>query len=158
MTSELKQEFTLRISQANSTDLVVILYEMLLQYLEEGKAAIEQQNMQELAESINRARGCVNELLASVNPEYEIGLNLSKLYFYCIRRLANCQYSKQEASLEDIKRVIEPLCGAYRELAKQNTSGPVMGNSQSVYAGLTYGRNALTENLSDSGSNRGMFA
>lgn len=158
MTSELKQEYTLRISQANSTELVVILYEMLLQYVEEGKTAIACQDNQALLESIGRARGCVNELLGSVNPEYEIGVNLSKLYFYCIRRLANCQFRPQLQALEDIQKVIEPLCGAYKEIAKQNTTGPVMGNSQSVYAGLTYGRNTLTENLADSGFNRGMFA
>ena len=35
MTRELKQEFTLKISQANKTELAVILYEMLLAYLEE---------------------------------------------------------------------------------------------------------------------------
>lgn len=158
MTSELKQDFTLRISQANSTELVVILYEMLLCYLEEGKSAILNQDDQALLESINKARGCMNELIGSVNTSYEIGGNLAKLYFYCIRRLANCQYNKKAEGLEDIRKVIEPLCGAYRELAKQNTAGPVMGNSQSVYAGLTYGRNTLTENLADAGSNRGMFA
>ena len=39
----------------------------------------------------------------------------------------------------------------------QNSSGPVMNNSQTVYAGLTYGRNQLTENMADQGSNRGML-
>lgn len=34
MKKEDRQRFTLRISQANSTELVVILYEMLLCYLE----------------------------------------------------------------------------------------------------------------------------
>ena len=36
MTKELKQQFTLKITQANKTQLIVILYEMLLIYLEEG--------------------------------------------------------------------------------------------------------------------------
>ena len=34
MTKECKQQFTLRITQANATQLVVILYEMTLQYLQ----------------------------------------------------------------------------------------------------------------------------
>ena len=33
-----------------------------------------------------------------------------------------------------------------------------MNNSQTVYAGLTYGKNVLTENMADQGANRGMFA
>ena len=32
-----------------------------------------------------------------------------------------------------------------------------MNNSQTVYAGLTYGRNQLTENMADQGTNRGML-
>ena len=41
MTSECKQQFTLRIAQANSTELIVILYEMLLCYLDEAEEAAE---------------------------------------------------------------------------------------------------------------------
>ena len=39
MTKELKQEFTLKISQANKSQLVVILYEMMLTYIGEAKQA-----------------------------------------------------------------------------------------------------------------------
>ena len=60
-------------------------------------------------------------------------------------------------ALQDIRKVIAPLCDAYRQIQDQNSSGPVMNNSQTVYAGLTYGRNQLTENMADQGSNRGML-
>ena len=39
MTKEMKQNYTLRISQANKSELVVIVYEMLLTYIEDAKAA-----------------------------------------------------------------------------------------------------------------------
>ena len=39
MTKECKQQFTLRITQANPTQMIVILYEMLLCYLDEAKEA-----------------------------------------------------------------------------------------------------------------------
>ena len=41
MTKECKQQFTLRITQANSTQLIVILYEMTLQYLADGEQAVD---------------------------------------------------------------------------------------------------------------------
>lgn len=158
MTSEMKQQFTLRISQANPTELVVILYEMLLQYVEEARAAVREQNRQSVTESIKRARGCMNELLQSVNPQYEVGRNLNRIYFFCIRRLANSQYHMEEKPLTEIEKVICPLLEAYREISTRNPAGPVMENSQSVYVGLTYGRNTLTENMTDQSPNRGMFA
>ncbi|MCM1535503.1 MAG: flagellar protein FliS [Clostridium sp.] len=158
MTKECKQQFTLRISQANSTELVVILYEMLLVYLEEGKEAYGQDNKLAFREALRKARGCINELMNSLHTEYEPAPALLQLYLFCINRLAVCGIRKEVKCLDEIKHVIQPLHDAYAEIAELNTEGSVMGNSQTVYAGLTYGRNTLTENMTDQGSNRGMLA
>lgn len=154
MTKECKQQFTLRITQANSTQLIVILYEITLQYLADGEQAAGEA---ELVEAIHKARGCVKELLNSLHREYSPAGELSRLYLYCLRRLAACEVRRDRAILEDVRKVIVPLCDAYKQIQDQNTSGPVMNNSQTVYAGLTYGRNQLTENMADQGTNRGML-
>ncbi len=155
MTKECKQQFTLRISQANSTELVVILYEMMLCYLDEAEQAQKENDDAALAEAIRKCRGCLNELEQSLHMEYAQARNLMQLYFYCARKLVHAGQHK-EGALDEIRKVIEPLRDAYAQIAEQNTDGPVMGNSQTVYAGLTYGRNTLTENMADQGSNRGM--
>ena len=154
MTKECKQQFTLRITQANATQLVVILYEMTLQYLDDGEQA---QDATQLTEAVRRARGCINELMNSLHREYSPAAELSRLYLYCIRRLAVCEARGDRGALQDVRKVIGPLCDAYRQIQDQNTAGPVMNNSQTVYAGLTYGRNQLTENMADQGTNRGML-
>lgn len=156
MTDECKQEFTLRISRANSTQLVVILYEMVLIYLDECE---ENKNLgkESFSQAIRKARGCLNELLASINYNYEPSLNLRKLLFFCIRRLANAEVTFSVEPLNDIRKVIIPLKEAYSEIASLNQNGPVMENSQELYIGLTYGKNTLTENLADQSLNRGML-
>ena len=157
MTKEMKQQFTLRITQANSTELVVILYEMLLCYLEEGRDALCKEDITGFKEAAGKSRGCLNELLQSLDVQYEPAPALQQLYLFCIRRLAQGE-AKQSAELfSEIERVIRPLHDAYDQIAGQNKSGPVMNNSQTVYAGLTYGRNTLTENMADQGTNRGML-
>ncbi len=157
MTKERIQQYTLRIAQANCTDMVVILYEMLLDYVDEAEEGAAQKNDAAVAEAVRKARGCMNELLQSLDMNYEIAGRLRKLYFYCIRKLVHVQ-AGQEGATDAIRRVIAPLRDAYEEIAKQNLTGPVMDNSQTVYAGLTYGRNTLTENMADQGANRGMRA
>lgn len=157
MTKECKQQFTLRITQANPTQLVVILYEMLLCYLEEAKEALCIQDKSAFQEASRKARGCINELMQSLHMEYEPAPSLLQLYLYCIRRLAACELHKQPKAIDEIVNVIKPLHDAYTEIAGLNQAGPVMNNSQSVYAGLTYGRNTLTENMADQGANRGML-
>ncbi len=158
MTKEMKQQFTLRITQANPTEMVVILYEMLLCYLEEGSNALEKEDTAALKEAARKARGCLNELLQSLNVKYEPAPVLQQLYLFCIRRLALGEARQSAEMLSEIERVIRPLHDAYEQIAGQNRSGPVMNNSQTVYAGLTYGRNTLTENMADQGANRGMLA
>lgn len=158
MTKEMKQQFTLRITQANPTEMVVILYEMLLCYLGESRDALEQKDTAAFKEAVRKTRGCLNELLQSLNVKYEPAPALQQLYLFCIRRLALGEAKQSAELLSEIERVVRPLCDAYSKIAGQNQAGPVMNNSQTVYAGLTYGRNTLTENMADQGTNRGMLA
>lgn len=158
MTRELKQQYTLRISQANKTQMVVILYEMLLIYVEEARMAHEQNDRAAFKEGIRKARGCVKELMESLHFEHEPARNLLQLYLYVSQELTRADIHNRTEELDHIKQVIEKLCGAYEEVSRQDTSGPVMANTQTVYAGLTYGKNTLKENLADQGSSRGFRA
>ena len=145
MTKELKQQFTLRITQANKTQLIVILYEMLLSYLEEAQA-------------IRKARGCLKELMTSLHFEYEPAMNLLQLYLYANREMAMADIRNSMKELEHVRMIMTKLHAAYQQISSQDASEPVMANTQTVYAGLTYGKNDLTENLADQGSNRGFRA
>lgn len=148
----------MRISQANPTQMVVVLYDMLLCYIKDGKSALGHDDDAELRAAVRRARGCVSELMHSLNLQYEPAPALLGLYGFCIRRLASAESGKRIPPLEEIEKVIIPLRDAFGKLAAQNSAGAVMGNSQTVYAGLTYGRNSLTENMADQGANRGLYA
>lgn len=158
MTKELKQQYTLKITQANKTQLVVILYEMLLIYLEEARQAHQEQDRAGFREGIRRARGCLKELMASLHFEYEPAMNLLQLYLYANRELARADIKNSTEELEHVKMVMTRLHEAYEKVSEADTSAPVMSNTQTVYAGLTYGKNTLIENLSDEGSSRGFRA
>lgn len=158
MTREYKQQFTLRITQANKTELIVILYEIVLAYMEDAEEDLEEGKIAEFREALRKVRSCFSELIASLNLDYELAARLLSLYLYCNRELTKADIRKEREPLMHIRSVISKLLEAYRELAGQDTSGPVMQNSQTVYAGLTYGKNSLAENLADQGANRGFRA
>ena len=158
MTKECKQQFTLRITQANKTELIVILYEMTLTYLGEAEDALKREEIMEFRDALRKAKGCLEELIASLNMNYEPASKLLSLYLYCSRELTKADVRKNAEHIENIRRVISKLLAAYRELAAQDASGPVMQNSQTVYAGLTYGKNSLAEDMADQGTNRGFRA
>ncbi len=155
MTKELKQEYTLKITQANKTQLITILYEMILVYSGEGRAAHAKEDRLGFREAIRKARGCVNELLVSLNFEQSLAMNFLQLYLYVNRELARAEVRNIAEPLDHIEKVIGGLHKAYVKLGEMDTSGPVMENVQTVYAGLTYGKNNLNENLADQGFDRG---
>jgi flagellar protein FliS len=156
MTDELKHEFTRRISSANSTELVVILYDMVLCYTDDAEEALKTDNDHEFFSSISRIRNCINELMCSLHMEYEPASALLSLYRYCIRKLSTAGIRKSIAALDEIRKVMKPLRDSYAELVSLNTSGPVMNNSETVYAGFTYGKNDVNESLVGN-TNRGML-
>ena len=97
----------------------------------------------------------MNELTASLHFEYELAHQLLQLYLYVNRELVQASIHHQSENLEHVRLVIGELHRAYKQIESQDASGPVMGNTQTVYAGLTYGKNTLTENISDPCANRG---
>ena len=157
MDSEKKQEYTRRVTQANSTEMVVIIYDIALDYISEAKEAINAGDEDGFQSGIHRLQGCMYELLSSLNLQYELAVNLRNLYGFCIRQLGISSAKRSVTELENVKKIIEPLRDAYKKVTSENKNGPVMGNSQTVFAGLTYGKEELIESLSTS-PNRGFFA
>lgn len=158
MTKEAKQQFTLRITQANPTEMVVILYDMALMFLEEAEETFKPEDLTGYKEGVRKVRGCINELIQSLHMEYEPAPKLLKLYLFCIRRLAYAESRKEPEVLKEIRSVLSKLRDAYAKIADQNPAAPVMSNSQIVYSGLTYGKGAaLAEDVTCDDVNRGML-
>ncbi len=157
MDKEKKQEFTVRITNANRSELVVILYDMTLVYIDEAKAFLKEGNQEQFREELKKAQDCVKELISALDKQYEIASELARLYLYVNRTLAKVMVKPEEALIVSAENVIKGLRESFEQVAKQDDSPALMGNAQEIYAGLTYGKNSLNENLSDEGASRGFF-
>ena len=155
MNKEKKQEFTLRITKANKTQMIVILYDMVLEYLKDSLESLEKEEIKEFKWNIERAKDCLDELLNSLNYQYEIAGILRGLYFFYKRELTSAGVHREKEKVLPVTKMIQELKEAYEQVVAQDTSAPIMENAQTVYAGLTYGKTSLNENLSDQGTNRG---
>ena len=155
MTDELKKEFTLKITRANATELIVILYDMILVYIKEAGEFWDCNNKEEYIRSLQKIRNCIGELMDSLNTEYEMARNMYSLYVFFLKELVKAENKENGISiLETIKPMIESLRNAYETVAAENKNGPLMQNTQTVYAGLTYGKKDINVNLEQL-SNRG---
>ena len=59
---------------------------------------------------------------------------------------------------ENDEGLVDEIVSEVKEIEKEDTSEPTMGNIQTVYAGLTYGRHSLNESVAASSMNRGYKA
>jgi flagellar protein FliS len=155
MTNETKQAFTRRITKANRTQLVVVVYDMLLEYINDAKEAKQSGDMHEFGRSLELARGCITDLRQNLNFDYELSKSLFSIYSYCDRQLANDIYNGNTDNLTAVCDMIKKLRKAFYELSLTDKSEPLMENTQEVYAGLTYGKNDINETLVNPRLSRG---
>lgn len=155
MDKERIQNYTLRISQANKSELIVILYELTDIYLSDAIQAFEKEDFTAFKNNCTYAGKCVADLLEALDFNYELAYPLMRLYIFISKEISLAGIKKDPAGLHHAKRLMGELKEAFDEVARQDHSTPVMQNTQAVYAGLTYGKNQLNENLSDEGTLRG---
>ncbi len=148
------KDFTIRISGANKTELIVIHYEIALNYLKSAQNEMES-GIQNYKQSLIKAQKCVDELIGSLNFDYEMSFQLISLYLYVNKCILKARIRKDSKELYPAIGIIEKLHAAFRQIREQDSSEPVMKNTHSVYAGLTYGKESLTETCDYQGSSRG---
>lgn len=157
MTDEKRQEFTRRLSQCNSGGMIVIIYDILFAYMEDARLAYEAKERDELKSSIRKAQKTLDELINSLDFSYDLSGNLFSLYVYCKNELSRALYENRLDGLKEADQILQRLYASFVEVAKQDTSEPLMQNTQQVYAGMTYARGELNENYMDLDNHRGFF-
>ena len=159
MKKEAIHSFTARISQASRSELVVILYEMALTEIDEARQAHSDGSPEDFNKGLKKAQRCVSELMAVLDYRYPIAYDLLSLYIYTNRELIRAIYQREVQPLDSAEQVLRKLLIGFEGVSSQDTSGPVMQNSQQLYAGLTYGKGKLNETYLNPGNgNRGFIA
>ncbi|MBQ7707513.1 MAG: flagellar protein FliS [Lachnospiraceae bacterium] len=159
MTSELKKEFTLRISQANHSGLILILFDMEKVYVEDALNAYDKEDKDEYLKNINQANKVHNELMSAINPADEKGKTYLNILRYIYTKLIDSAVKRRPCELDRCQNMMDNLRIGFEKLHEIDDEGPVMKNAHQVYAGLTYGKGTLNESLSGADySNRGFLA
>lgn len=145
MDSEKLRIYTARITQANRSELVVITYDLIIDSIEAAKESFLKEDILNYERELKRVQKLLNELMGSLDYRFPISKDLFQLYSFCNRRVVSAFFKKEPEFLTSVISVIEKLRVGFEGVAKEDNSRPVMENTQKLYAGLTYGRNALDE-------------
>ena len=157
MKKEQIMDFTRRISQSNRGGLVIVIYDIFFAYIEDAKEAYDNKEWENYKTALRNATKAVSELMSSLDFSYELAGELYRIYGFCKETLAKAMYKTHLKEIELAERLMNKLYTAFAEVMKEDTSAPLMRNTQQVYAGYTYGKNDLVETYQDLDTSRGFL-
>ncbi|WP_167957591.1 flagellar export chaperone FliS [Anaerosporobacter faecicola] len=159
MKNELTQAYVTRITQANRSELVVIIYEIILTHLNDAQEAYHKEEQMVYKNELEQAQKFLLELMSGLDFAYEISKNLMSIYLFVNKTLLEAKSSYDSEVVERVIKILESLKQSFVEVGKSDNSQVLMQNTQKVYAGLTYGKNSLNEMTIEPGEeSRGFFA
>lgn len=158
MKQEQIKDFTRRLTQCNRGGMIVIMYDILFVYLTDAEDAHGADDYERFKEAVGRAQRVVSELAGALDFRYDVSKELYRLYMFVRETLALAVVKNSAEGLADVREVLTNLYEGFTEAAKQDRSDSLMRNAQQVYAGMTYGKNNLTETFQDPETSRGFFA
>lgn len=158
MTKEKIQDFTLRVTNANKTEMIAILYDIAVTYMQDAILSLEKDDFGAFSQEIGRAKNTIRELMNSTDTSEKLGLILLKLYVYANKELTKALINKKSEPILEVIHIFTELKEAYEYAATKDCSGPVMEHTETVYSGLTYNRYMKNESVTKGSSKRGFLA
>ncbi len=143
MTREEINQFSMRISQSNRTQIVVITYEIIINYLDSARDSFDNSNVTDFVRNVRKARQFVNELSSVLDFRYKISFELMNLYMFANECLLKSELRREDVNLEVVRDMMIKLRDSFETVSKQDNSKPVMQVREKVYEGLIYGKNGM---------------
>ena len=114
MDKKVLQEFATRVTQANPSELVVVIYEAAIASMKEGKKALCDQKIEEARKELERARGMLDELMRSLDMQYSISHYLRQLYIFAYRELCQSVALRQPERVDHAMDILEQLLPSFK--------------------------------------------
>ncbi len=114
---------------ASPAKLVAMLYDRIIQALNDAIRAIEEGNIEGRWRANKTAIEIISQLALHLDMERggDIAANLDRLYRYALRRLPEVDLHNDPKAAREIIGILEPLRQSWHELARRNpppTGGP----------------------------------
>lgn len=143
MTKEQINGYSVRISQSTKTELVVITYEIILDYIKDAEDALSQNNKKDFVFFTKKAMSFLDDLCSSLDMKYPISADLLSLYIYVKKILIHANAAYTDEGLDIAVKIITGMKNAFESVAKQEVKPErVIQNGEQIYAGFTYGKDS----------------
>ena len=112
---DLRQYTQRTVQTATPGQLVVMLYDGMIRFFTQARAAMESGDVQTMNERVGRGLAIVTELRCSLNLEAggQIASNLDALYDFAFRRIVDGQIQHEASIIGEVVSVLDPIRDAW---------------------------------------------
>ncbi len=142
MTKDEIKDFSMRVSASSKTELVVITYDIIENYINAAEEAYKAEDLDNVVFNLQKAKQFVNNLSSSLDFRYSISRELMSLYIYVNNCLVKDIVKRKPNNADIIKSVLGRLRDSFKEVSALDNSGQAMKNTEQVYVGYTYGKSS----------------
>ncbi|KGX93958.1 flagellar biosynthesis protein FliS [Pontibacillus halophilus JSM 076056 = DSM 19796] len=107
------------VQTASPGELTLMLYNGCLKFIKLARKAIESNQFEAKNTNIQKARNIVQELMVTMNQDYEISKEIMPLYDYMNRRLMEANINNDVNILDEVEGLATEFRDTWKEVVKQ---------------------------------------
>jgi flagellar protein FliS len=110
-----------QVQSATPLELVVMLYDGAIRFLDATRSAIERRDIAARRDALSRALAIISELQSTLNIEQggEVAASLDRLYDYANTRLLDVALRNDVTAIDDVKKIFSILRDGWHTISTQ---------------------------------------
>ncbi|RPF54364.1 flagellar export chaperone FliS [Aquisalibacillus elongatus] len=108
------------VQTASPGELTLMLYNGCIKFIRHAKRYIEEDDVKNKNINIQKAQNIINELMVTLNPDYEISKQMMPLYEYMSHQLVQANLKNDTEILEEVEGLVSEFRDTWKEVIKLN--------------------------------------
>lgn len=117
------------VTTASPGELTLMLYNGCLKFIGRAITAIENNNISERNNNIQKAQNIIRELMVTLNMDMEISNNMILLYDYMLEQLINANVNNNVQALKDAEALVKEFRDTWKQVIQMNRQKQYQGGS-----------------------------
>jgi flagellar protein FliS len=108
------------VQTASPGELTLMLYNGCLKFIHQAKKAIEEKDVEARNTNLLKAQKIIQELMVTLNMEYEVAKSMMTMYDYIYRRLVEANIKNDVAILDEVEGYMTEFRDTWKQVIQLN--------------------------------------
>jgi flagellar secretion chaperone FliS len=108
------------VNTASPGELTLMLYNGCLKFINQARKAIEEKNIEQKNINLQKAQRIIQELMVTLNMDYEVSKNMMAMYDYIHRRLIEANLKNDLDILSEVEGYVTEFRDTWKQVIQLN--------------------------------------